>query len=135
MSMPKTLQQSSANPADGLAMPETFEGAARVLQAQLASAAALPQTVLEANLSMFAELLMFMGRRAKAQAEFCSNLGRCKELSEAVEAQREFVEQVTRDYSKEVSQLSDIVRKNVVSLSDIGAQCASAWNGKEKLAA
>lgn len=135
MSMPKTHQHSSANPADGLAMPETFEGAARVLQAQLASAAAIPQAVMEANLSMFSELLMFMGRRAKAQAEFCNSLGRCKELSDAVEAQREFAEQVTRDYSKEVSELSDIVRKNVASLSNIGAQCTSAWNGKEKLAA
>jgi Zn-dependent M32 family carboxypeptidase len=135
MSMPKAAQQNSANPADGLALPETFEGGARLLQAQFASAAVIPQAIVEANLSMVSELLMFMSQRVKAQAEFCNSLGHCKELSEAVDAHREFTEKVTRDYSKEVGQLSDIVRKNVASLSEIGAQCSSAWRGKEKLAA
>ena len=56
-------------------------------------------------------------------------------MSEAVEAQREFAEQVTRDYSTEVGQLSEIVRKNVASLTEIGAQCGTAFTGKDKLAA
>lgn len=131
MSAPKAVQLSSANPADGLSSPETFDGAARVLQAQFVSAAAIPQAVIASNLSMFSELLIFMGRRAKAQAEFCNSLRHCKELSDAVEVHRAFTGQVTRDYSKEVSQISDIVRKNVASLSEIGAQCTSAWNSKE----
>lgn len=135
MSMPKDVEQSSANPADGFALPEAFEGAARLLQTQFVSAVAIPQAVMEANLSMFAELLMFMGRRVKARAEFCNSLGRCKELSDTIEAHREFTEQVTRDYSKEVDEVSDIVRKNVASLSQIGARCNSAWNGNKKLAA
>ena len=135
MSMPKDVEQSSANPADGFALPEAFEGAARLLQTQFVSAVAIPQAVMEANISMFSELLMFIGRRVTAQAEFCSSLGRCKELSDTVEAHREFTEQVTRDYSREVIEVSSIVRKNVASLSEIGALCSTAWNGSQKLAA
>jgi hypothetical protein len=135
MSMPKAAPPNPARTSDAFALPETFEGATRVMQTQFASAAAIPQAIMQANLSMFSELLMFMGRRAKSQADFYASLGHCKELSEAVEAQREFAEQVTRDYSKEAGQLSDIVRKNVASLTDIGAQCGTAFTGKEKLAA
>ena len=135
MSMPKATQPGSTRPADNFAMPETFEGANRMMQTQFVAAAAIPQAIMQANLAMFSELLMFMGRRAKSQADFCASLGHCKEMSEAVEAQREFAEQVTRDYSNEVGQLSEIVRKNVASLTEIGAQCGTAFTGKDKLAA
>lgn len=140
MSMPNVAQQNSTAPKPDYAFPEAFEGTARALHAQLASAAAIPQAVLGANLSIVSELLTFMGQRVKAQAELWNSLGHCKEFSEIVDAQRAFTEQVTRDYSKEVSELSELVRRNVASLSEIGAQSGPApdgkkWDGKEKLAA
>lgn len=135
MSTPKSAPAGSTRPSDTFAMPETFEATNRMMQTQFVSAAAIPQAIMQANLTMFSEVLMFMGRRAKAQADLCASLGHCKEMSEAVEAQREFAEQVTRDYSTEVGQLSEIVRKNVASLTEIGAQCGTAFAGKERMAA
>lgn len=135
MSTLKNLPPNSSAHADPLASPEILDGGVRLLRAQLASASAVPLAIWEANLAVMSEMFAFMGQRMQAQAALCSSLGHCKELSEAVEAQRAFAQGATGDYTEEVGKLSEITRKNLAALSTIGAQYASAWNAQGKLAA
>ncbi|MCU4179593.1 phasin family protein [Bosea sp. BH3] len=131
----KNVPPYDSSKAESLASPELLDGGVRLFQAQLASAAAVPQAIWEANLSILSEMLTFMSHRMRAQAEFCGHLGHCKEIAEAVDVQRNFAQSVTGDYSQEVEKLSDIARKNLATFSAIGAQCASALGGSGKLAA
>lgn len=135
MSTLKDVPPNGSMKMEGLAPPELLEGGVKLMQAQLASAAAVPQAIWEANLAILSEMLGFMSQRMKAQAKFCSELGHCKELSEAVDAQRVYAQGITGDYSEEVDKLSDIARKNIATLSAIGTQYASAVSGEKALAA
>lgn len=131
----KNVPPNGSAKADGLASPEILDGGVRLLRAQFASASAVPQAIFQANLTVMSELLAFMGQRMKAQAEFCSNLGHCREPSEAVDAQRAFAQGIIGDYTEEVGKLSDIARRNMAALSAIGAQTTSAWIPEGKLVA
>jgi len=135
MSTLKDVQPSGFSKAENRAPTELLEGGVKLAQAQLASAAALPQAIWEANLAILSEMLGFMSHRLRAQAEFCGHLGHCKELSDAVDAQRAYTQGMTGDYSQEVDKLSDIARKNIATLSAIGTQYASAVSGEKSLAA
>lgn len=68
----------------------------------------------------------------KAKAEFCSNLGQCKELSEVVYAQRAVAQSVTGDCSQKVGKLSGITHMNFEMVAAIGAQTTPAWNSERK---
>lgn len=135
MSMSKNVPPNSSATPDSLASPEILDGGMRLFRAQLASASSVPQALWQANFAMMSELFAFIGQRMKAQAELCSSLGRCKELSEAVDVQRAFAQGVTGDYSEEVGKLSEIARTNLAALSAIGAQATSAWKPQAKLVA
>jgi hypothetical protein len=135
MSTLKDMPPNGSPKREALASPELLEGGVKLMQAQLASAAAVPQAIWEANLAILSEMLGFMSHRMKAQAEFCGHLGHCKELSDAVDAQRAYAQGMTGDYSQEVDKLSDIARKNIATLSAIGTQYASAVSGEKSLAA
>lgn len=135
MSMSKNVPPNSSAAPDTLASREIFDDGMKLFRAQLASASSVPQALWQANFAMMSELFAFMSQRIKAQAELCSSLGRCKELSEAVDAQRAFAEGVTGDYSEEVGKLSDIARANLAALSAIGSQATSAWKPEAKLVA
>lgn len=111
------------------------DGIARTLQAQFKAAAAIPQAAFEAHWAMAAELLSFASRRLQAQAELCRSLGHCQELAEAVDVQRQFSERVSKDYSDEMGQLSEVVRKNIASLSAAGADLVAEATEQGKLAA
>lgn len=129
MSNVKSSQQAAKDVISGL------DGIARTTQAQFKAAVAVPQAIIEANWAMASEILNFVSRRLQAQADLCSSLGRCQEFAEAVEAQRKFSERVTQDYSEEVGQLSEVVRKNIASLSAVGADLATDKVEKGRLAA
>ena len=129
MTNTKSSQQAAKEAIAGL------DGIARTAQSQLKAAAAIPQAIIEANWAMAAELLSFAGRRLQAQAELCRSLSRCQELGEAVDLQRAFTERVTRDYSDEVNQLSEVVQKNIASLAAVGADLVADKADQGKLAA
>lgn len=129
MTSMKSGQQAARDAVAGL------DGIARTTQAQLKAAAAIPQAIIEANWALASELLSFASRRLQAQAELCRSLGHCQELAEAVDVQRQFTERVTKDYSDEMGQLSEVVRKNIASLSAAGADLVAETADKGKLAA
>lgn len=125
----KSTRQAAEDAAAGL------DAIARTTQSQLRAAAAIPQVIVEAYWAMASELLSFAGRRLQAQAELCRSLGRCQELGEAVDLQRQFGERVTRDYADEAGQLSEVIRRNIASLSAAGADLAAEAADKGRLAA
>lgn len=113
----------------------SLENLTKTMQAQFTTAAAIPQAILEANLTMGSELLGFMGRRMKAQAELCNALSRCHEFGEAVEAQRQFSERVTSDYTAEIGQLATIMRKELATVTAVAAGAVEEAGKAGKIAA
>ncbi len=83
------------------------------VQANMANLMSVPQKVIEANLETGAELLNFMSRRMKSQSELWSRVGHCHGIDEAAEAQRLFVEKLSKDYAEEMGHLAAVFRKNL----------------------
>lgn len=128
MTSMKSNQQAAREAVAGL------DGIARTAQSQLKVATAIPQAIIEANWAMASEFLIFASRRLQAQADLWWSLCDCRGLSEAVAVQRQFTERVTDDYPDGVSRLSEVVRRNVTSLSAVGAKLVVETD-KSKLAA
>jgi Phasin protein len=95
------------------------EGLTRSVQDGLATAMEIPKKIMEANLDTGAELLTFMSRRMKAQADLFSGVGHCHDMTEATDMQRTFWEKVTKDYSEEMNHLAEIARKNFQTVSGL----------------
>lgn len=129
MTSMKSNQQPAKDAVAGL------EGIARTAESQLKVATAIPQAIIEANWAMASEFLIFASRRLQAQMDFWWSLCDCQGLSEAVAIQRQFTERVTDDYSGGVNQLSEVVRRNVISLSTVGAKLVVETGETSKLAA
>jgi hypothetical protein len=113
----------------------SFKGITKTMQAQFAAAVAVPQAMLEANLTMGSELFGFIGRRMKAQAELCNELSQCREVTEAVEAHRKFSERVTSDYSSEIGQLATIMSKELAIVTAVATEVVGEADKAGKLAA
>ena len=129
MTSMKSNQQPAKDAVAGL------DGIARTAEAQLKVATAIPQAIIEANWAMASEFLIFASRRLQAQMDLWWSLCDCQGLSEAVAIQRQFTERVTDDYSGGVNQLSEVVRRNVISLSTVGAKLVVETGETSKLAA
>jgi hypothetical protein len=129
MTSMKSNQQPAKDAVAGL------DGIARTAEAQLKVATAIPQAIIEANWAMASEFLIFASRRLQAQMDLWWSLCDCQGLSEAVAIQRQFTERVTDDYSGGVNQLSEVVRRSVISLSTDGAKLVVETGETSKLAA
>ncbi|CAD5294729.1 conserved hypothetical protein [Bosea sp. 62] len=129
MTSMKSNQQPAKDAVAGL------DGIARTAEAQLKVATAIPQAIIEANWAMASEFLIFASRRLQAQMYLWWSLCDCQGLSEAVAIQRQFTERVTDDYSGGVNQLSEVVRRSVISLSTVGAKLVVETGETSKLAA
>ncbi|MFC5393918.1 hypothetical protein [Bosea vestrisii] len=129
MTSMKSNQQPAKDAVAGL------DGIARTAEAQLKVATAIPQAIIEANWAMASEFLIFASRRLQAQMDLWWSLCDCQGLSEAVAIQRQFTERVTDDYSGGVNQLSEVVRRSVISLSTVGAKLVVETGETSKLAA
>ena len=113
----------------------SFENMSKSMQGQFAAIAAIPRAMLEAQLTMGSELFGFMGRRMKAQAELCHELSQCRELADAVQAQRKFGERVTSDYSEEFGQIATMLRNELTSVTDAASEAVTEASKAAKLAA
>jgi hypothetical protein len=113
----------------------SFENMSKSMQGQFAAIAAIPRAMLEAQLTMGSELFGFMGRRMKAQAELCHELSQCRELADAVQAQRRFSERVTSDYSEEFGQIATMLRNELTSVTDAASEAVTEASKAAKLAA
>jgi nitroreductase len=113
----------------------SVENMSKSMQGQFAAIAAIPRAMLEAQLTMGSELFGFVGRRMKAQAELCHELSQCRELSDAVEAQRRFSERVTSDYSEEFGQIATMLRNELTSVTDAASEAVTEASKAAKLAA
>lgn len=129
MTSMKSNQQPAKDAVAGL------DGIARTAEAQLKVATAIPQAIIEANWAVATEFLIFASRRLQAQMDLWWSLCDCQGLSEAVAIQRQFTERVTDDYSGGVNQLSEVVRRSVISLSTVGAKLVVETGETSKLAA
>ena len=129
MTSMKSNQQPAKDAVAGL------DGIARTAELQLKVATAIPQAIIEANWAMASEFLIFASRRLQAQMDLWWSLCDCQGLSEAVAIQRQFTERVTDDYSGGVNQLSEVVRRSVISLSTVGAKLVVETGETSKLAA
>ena len=78
----------------------------------LAASMAFPQKMVEANLQTSVELLIFMSRRIKSQAELWGEFGHCHDFGSALNAQRKFAACVTKDYSDEMTHLVEMARQH-----------------------
>jgi hypothetical protein len=97
----------------------------RTVQDGLAQAMAIPKRIIEANLDTGAELLTFMSRRMKAQADLFSGVGHSHDMTETSDMQRTFWEKVHKDYSEEMNHLAEIARKNFQIMSSLLAPHAN----------
>jgi hypothetical protein len=128
-------RQNSPRDTSGTSPLGGLEGITKSLQSQLATAAALPHALMEAQLAFGSELMTFVGQRMKAQAELFGALSHCHELSEAVEAQRKFNERVASDYSAEFGQLTELMRKEMTTVQGVLAQSVEGASKLAKAAA
>ncbi|MGL4636144.1 MAG: phasin family protein [Beijerinckiaceae bacterium] len=113
MSASKSAGTSGQSPSD----ISSVESITRSMQGGLAQAMEIPKKVMEANLDTGSELLTFMSRRMKAQADLFSGVGHCHDMTEAADMQRNFWAKVTKDYTEEMNHLSEIARKNFETMS------------------
>jgi hypothetical protein len=107
------------------------------MQAGMANIMTIPQKVMEANLETGAELLRFMSRRMKSQSELWSRIGHCHGMDEAADAQRTFVESLTKDYADEMGQLAAVFQKNLDTVTSavsdqLGQSSGYRKNGANK---
>ena len=110
----------SANKTSGSRSSQSpTEDLSRSLQTGAADAMAVPQKVAEANLLTGVEVLNFMSRRLRQQADLLDRLSKCRDFNQAAEAQRQFWEKASADYADELSQISDLARKNLAALTNI----------------
>ena len=116
--MRMTKPVSDAFTADRIMPAAKVEEGIEIVKAQLAAATVLPRMIWETQFALASEILTFMGRRMQAQAEFCAELSRCREIGEAVEAQQDFAQRASGAYADEAERLSALTRKNM-----------DAWNG------
>jgi hypothetical protein len=96
-----------------------MENLTRSVEGGLATAMEIPKKIVEANLDTGAELLTFMSRRMKAQADLFSGVGHCHDVTEATDMQRTFWDKVTKDYADEMNHLAEIARKNFQTMSGL----------------
>jgi hypothetical protein len=111
---------TSPNQISGAARgnPDAHPSANDAIQQSLTSFLAVPQKLMQINLEAANHAFSFMNRRLKAQAAFWSNFGHFSDTSGAAEAQRAFLETVTKDYTEEMTQLTDMARKNLASATE-----------------
>ncbi len=100
------------------------ENLSKSVQAGMAMAFSFPQKIAETNLDTASELLTFISRRMKSQADFFRSLGHCSDLNSAVEMQRKFWEHVSSDYTREMGQLSEIATNNVNKVTKLVTESA-----------
>jgi hypothetical protein len=133
--MPTMKPVSDSFAADQVGATAIVDEGMQIVKAQLASASVLPQKIWETQFAMASEVLAFMSRRVKAQAEFCAKLGGCKEIAEAVDVQQDFAKSVSGAYADEAERLSTLARKNMDIWTGVGAKYVSGWTGDQKAAA
>jgi hypothetical protein len=97
----------------------TTNGVAQAVDTRLTIAMTLPRKVMEANLQTTAELLTFMSRRMKAQAELWDGLGHCTDAAQASEMQRRFFDGVTQDYRDEMTTIVELARRNLNAVTGL----------------
>jgi hypothetical protein len=108
------------------------ENLSRSVQNGLATAMQVPKKVMESNLEVGTEFLMFMTRRLKAQADLFSGVGYCHDIGEATDMQRTFWEKVTSDYSEEMNHLAEIARKNFETVSGLMSPKANGVSNERR---
>ncbi len=103
-------------------VPFAPENLSKSVEASMAAALSLPQKIVETNLDAAGELLNFMSRRVKSQADFLRDIGHCKDLAGAVEMQRKFWSHISDDYGREMGQLSEMAKGNIAKATKLVAE-------------
>jgi hypothetical protein len=112
---------SSQMPGSKRGHSDIGTSANETVQETLASFLAVPQKLMLMNLEAATHAFNFMNQRMKAQAALWTNIGHFSDTSGAAEAQRAFLETVTKDYRDEMTELTDMARKNFASVTDAAA--------------
>ncbi len=94
------------------------QSASDLLHQNLATFLAVPHRLMQINLEAVSHTFNFMNRRMKAQAALWTDIGQSSGNGAAAEAQRAFLETVTKDYTDEMAQLAGMARKNLVSVTE-----------------
>ncbi|RFB81445.1 phasin family protein [Methylovirgula sp. 4M-Z18] len=69
------------------------------------------------QLEAMSEILGFFGQRLQAQADFWRGLSGCSDLGQATEAQRQFWERASQDYTREAQHLSDVAKRSMDTMT------------------
>lgn len=113
MSTPASQTSGPAHGNHGAGKP-----ASDPIQHTLAAFVAVPQKMMQINLEVANHAFSSMNRRMKAQAALWTSIGQSGGNGGAAEAQRAFLETVTKDYTDEMTQLTDMARKNLASVTE-----------------
>jgi hypothetical protein len=91
--------------------------AADAMQQGLAAFMSGPQRLMQANIETISESLNFMNRRMKAQAAMLSGFGQLANGGNLADAQRHFIETMSREMAEEVQELGDFARKSIETMT------------------
>ena len=89
---------------------------AETLEQNLAGLMVIPQRLLQAQIEMFAEGINFLSRRMKAQAALLNDLGQVASVANLAQIQRNLVEGISREWTEEAKEISEIANKNLNTL-------------------
>ena len=113
MSTPASQTSGPAHGNHGGAKP-----ASDPIQHTVAAFVAVPQKMMQINLAVANHAFSFMNRRMKAQAALWTSIGQSGSNGGAAEVQRAFLETVTKDYTDEMTQLTNMARKNLALITE-----------------
>ncbi|MCA3632812.1 MAG: phasin family protein [Methylobacterium sp.] len=99
------------------ASPETVtRQVTAALEQHLAGLMVMPRRLMQAQIEILAEGMNFMSRRVKAQAAFLGELGQVSSVANLAQLQRNLVENISRDWTEEAKEISEIANRNLNTL-------------------
>jgi uncharacterized phage infection (PIP) family protein YhgE len=106
----------------------TVHKAADAVQQGIAAWMSIPQRLMQANIETINEGVNFMNRRMKAQAALMSGFGQLANGGSFVDAQRHFIETMSKEMADEAQEFGDLARKSVEAMTRVanGASGASS---------
>jgi hypothetical protein len=95
------------------------------IQQGMSAMMAVPHKLMQANLEAATHAVNVMNRRMKTQAALWNGIGNFSDMSGAADAQRTYLEAVTRDCAEELTDFTAMAKKNFAAMSQIAASAGA----------
>lgn len=100
--------------------------AAEAMQQGIAAWMTIPQRLIQANIEAMSDSVNFMNRRMKAQAAMLSSFGQLANGGSLADAQRHFIETMSREMAEEAQELGGLARKSVEAMTRVAGGGSAA---------